>query len=227
MYEKLCKLTVGALPAGATVAALLLAAPVSRADTIPYPMPGMWNPVSYTFTAAKTGDITAYFLGSGASFDEQLGMLVNGVMSPNGFGLDDHTSTLGESFDLGSVKTGDILTFVVKVVSPSLGLIYSDPTMNGTYDQDGSNGHNHIYSTFYTATSPKIPGVPAGIYVGFEDLPFPKSDFNYTDETFVFADPATSGDPAPDSGTTVMLLGLGLIAIALAWRLHSRLAPTG
>ena len=69
-------------------AALALAggAEVSRADQIPYPLSGTPNPVTYTFTAAATGDVIAYFAGSGAAYDEELGMLDNGVLTASGFG---------------------------------------------------------------------------------------------------------------------------------------------
>jgi hypothetical protein len=47
-----------------------------------------------------------------------------------------------------------------------------------------------------------------GTYVAFEDLPFPDSDFNYFDETYVFTDIAvTSTVPEP----TTMLAGALLL----------------
>jgi hypothetical protein len=50
------------------------------ADAIPYPNVGTPNPAIYTFTATSTGDIVAYFAaGSTAAYDNQLGLLVNGV----------------------------------------------------------------------------------------------------------------------------------------------------
>jgi hypothetical protein len=62
---------------------------------------------------------------------------------------------------------------------------FSDPTMNLSYDIDGASGHQHVYSTPYTQ-DPLIDSIPAGIYVGFEDLPFTDgSDFGYEDLQFV------------------------------------------
>ena len=180
------------------------------ADPIPYPDVGTPNPVTYTFTAAATGDVMAYFAGSGAAYDEQIGLLDNGVMTSGGFGLDDHSSAIGQSFDFGHVTAGDSLVFVLNVITPALGKVYSDPSLNLSYDTDGSLGHNHIYSTAYTATNPVFGSIPTGTYVGFEDLPFPDSDFNYSDETYVFTNIAEhTGVPEPGS---LALLGAGLLA---------------
>jgi hypothetical protein len=173
----------------------------SAADAIPYPNSGVENPLHYTFTATSTGHVTAYFAGSSALYDNMLGMDINGTLSSSGFGLDNHTSTLGQSFDLGFVNAGDVLVFVLHNISTqgfptgapaSLGYAYSDAGMNLGYDNSLSSlgyttptSHNHVYSTAYTQ-SPPIDSIPAGTYVAFEDLPAPIADFNYHDETFVF-----------------------------------------
>src|SRR2546423_11815407 len=77
-----------------------------RAAFAPYPTPGVENPVKYTFTAVSTGTITAYFAGSTAAFENELGMSVNGG-AVSTFGLDNHTTAYGTPFNLGSVTAGD------------------------------------------------------------------------------------------------------------------------
>ncbi|HEV8291354.1 MAG TPA: hypothetical protein VGP94_05505 [Tepidisphaeraceae bacterium] len=164
---------------GAVVLAL---APVSsvKAAFIPYPTPGIENPVTYTFTAASTGHVIAYFAGSTASFENVLGMSVNGG-AVSSFGLDNQTTPYGTSFDLGAVTAGDSLVFVMHNVVPGLGDLYSNPALNGPYD--GEAGHNHIYSTPFITDGT----IPTGTFVSFEDLPlYSPPDWNYNDEDFVF-----------------------------------------
>ena len=164
-----------------------------------------------------TGDIIAYFAGSTALFDNQLGLLVDGVGTGK-VGLDNHASSLGQSFNLGHANAGQTLTFVLHNLTLNR-LAYSDPTMNGSYDFNGSVGHQHVYSTAYTQTSPIIdPSIPAGTYVSFEDLLFPSSDFDYNDLDFVFTNVGvqqqTLATPAPIAGAGLpglILVGGGLL----------------
>src|SRR5580693_6609526 len=135
------------------------------AGPIPYPTPGVENPVTYTFTATATADVWGYFAGSGAAYEEVVGLSVNGA-APVAFGLDDHTTAVGGTFDFGSVTAGDTLVFVLSLINPPIGNAYSDPSLNAAYDGTAT-GHNHIYSTDATAGQVYV-GSPAGTYVAFE-----------------------------------------------------------
>ena len=188
------------------------AATGATAGVIPYPTPGTENPITYTFTAANTGPITAYFAGSTASFTEEVTLLVNGVAT--GFqGLNDHTSNIGDSIVLGNVTAGDTLVFELIVLNPSnVGPWFSDKAMN-------SDGANHIYST--DAAAGQISAlIAAGTYVAFEDLPKAGSDNNYFDDTFVFTNVAVTPS-VPEPGTWAMML-LGFAGLGFAFRQSRR-----
>jgi hypothetical protein len=209
---------------------------VARADVIPYPNVGTLNPAIYSFTATSSGNITAYFAGSDAGFYSTLGMLVNGV-STGITGLNNHTSAVGNSINLGSVNAGDKIVFELFVRSTdnstAVGTIFSDPTLNGPYDTlsgTPQTGHQHIYSTPYTRTSdisgppaniPLSANIPVGTYVAFEDIYIPGNvtsfpDYDYNDETFIFANVSTS--TAPDSASSLALLAFSFMGIALLRR---------
>ena len=183
---------------------------IAKADYIPYPTPGIENPITYTFTAVSTGTVTAYFVaGAGAGFTNELGMSVNGGPVTS-FGLNNHTSAYGDSFVLGPVNAGDTLTFVMHNLVPGIGNVYSDPTLNGPYDNEPV-GHNHVYSTVFLTDGI----IPTGTFVSFEDLPpvnpYFTEDWNYNDEDFVFTNvAATPAVPVPAAlwGGIVLLGGM-------------------
>jgi hypothetical protein len=201
--------------------AALSMASQAAADAIPYPDSGAYNATTYNFTASSSGDLVAYFAGSSASYDNELGVLVNGV-AQGGVGLDNHASAVGDSYDFGFVAAGSSLTFVLQ--NNSLGEnAYSNPSLNVAYDSPADTvGHNHVYSTAYTATNPVFSGVPAGVYVAFEDLPFPDSDFNYDDETFVFANTTVSPISAAPEPSTWLLMMAGIGSMGLMLRRRKR-----
>src|SRR5262249_1652079 len=172
------KTSVGALFGAIAGASLLFCClgTSARADSIPYPNPGTVNPATYNFTAAFTGDVIAFFARNSASFENVLGLQINGV-STGIFGLDNLTSHVGDSVNLGFAHAGDTLTFVMRNIVPGNGDLFSNPALNGPYD-GLAVGTQHIYSTSYTATSPIFGSIPVGVFVAFEDLRFRDSNFN-------------------------------------------------
>ena len=178
----------------------------SASASIVYLNGGSENVQTYSLMASSTGDLVAYFAGSGAALANQLGLLVNGV-STGLVGLNNHASAIGESFNFGHVEAGDVLTFVDFVTGYATW--YSDPALNG------GNG-NHIFSTT-PAAGEAFAGSPAGTYVAFEDLTFPYSDFNYFDHAFVYTVAAV-----PEPSTWAMMV-LGFAALgSLGYRRQSK-----
>lgn len=212
---------------GMALAAMTFSA--QAAHSVPYPDRGAYLNTSYTFTAAQSGHITAYMVGGfSAAYENELSLMVNGQFTAAGFGLNNHHSSVGNSFDLGEVKAGDTLVFVLRNYTLHQDL-YSDANMNAAYDQTGALGHNHIYSVNYTASA-TFSGVPSGTYVGFEDQRFPYSDYNYNDLSFVFTNVsvamsgAVSSVPEPQS-LAMLLAGLAAVVGATARRRHVERTP--
>lgn len=183
----------------AVVAAFAVSASAFATPTI-YSTPGVENTGIYSFTAKETGDIIAYFTGDTATYQNQLGLLVNGV-STGQFGLSS-SSAYGTTINFGTVQAGSTLVFELITTSPTgIGPWYSDKSMN-------NDGVQHIYSYAYGGDSV----VPGGTYVAFEDLP-DGGNLNYNDETFVFTNVALATGTVPEPTSIALLLigaaGLG------------------
>jgi len=201
----------------------------AKADAIPYGAVHTPNATTYTFTAANSGTITAYFAGTNASYNEDLGLLVNGV-DTTFYGLQNHSTALGASFDFGGthVNAGDVLTFVVRVANLGNAKVYSNASLNAGFDSiyAPSSSFNHVYSTAYTATSPIIDSIPTGTYVAFEDLPASNPpDWNYFDETFVFTNvSSTPSTPLPGTVWVGIVLLAGFAGYRMMLNRQARLA---
>jgi hypothetical protein len=89
----------------------------ANAGAIPYTDIGTAIAVpSYDFTASSTGNITAYFYTSDAGATEEVSMLVNGAKTGIS-GLNNHTSAVGEAFNLGNITAGDKIEFFISDLS--------------------------------------------------------------------------------------------------------------
>jgi hypothetical protein len=194
----------------------------------PYGSPGTINPVTYTFTATGTGPITAYFVGESAGYGSMIGLSVNGgAVAFSSFGLQNHTGAggttstpYGTQFVMGNVTAGDVLRFVLAVDTGN----YNGPATAGDVDyylnSDASLnplGENHVYSYAYGGD---LSGIPAGTYIGFEDispLGAVNNDRDYNDHQFVFAGVRGTAN-VPDGGFTLGMLGLALAGLGLMRR---------
>ncbi|THD70644.1 PEPxxWA-CTERM sorting domain-containing protein [Phenylobacterium sp.] len=195
---------------------------------------GHQNTAAYVFTAQSSGDLESYFTGSTATDTEILGVLVNGVEEGT-ISLANHGTPLGYEWNFGPslsqpvvVATGDTITFFINDENPTRDIVpghdnifYSNANMNSYNNQPVQ----HIFSAAFGGGTISAGGqsafVPAGTYVGFEDLPANVADWNYNDETFVFniVAPTTSLGPTgsqnspggiPEPATWgLMLVGFG------------------
>lgn len=182
----------------------------ASAAPVPYANAGTENLIEYSFTAATTGDITAFFVGKGgANYVDTLSISINGV--PTGIsGLNNQTSVYGESFNFGHANAGDTIVFSLYVAN-------IDRTWSSVKSQN-IDGLNHVYSATFAGEQ----SVPAGLYVAFEDLKkFEDPDFNYLDAQFVITN-VTNGTPDVPVPAAAWLMGSGLMGLAGVARRRAR-----
>jgi len=180
----------------ACVLASLVSATAQAALPIYAPI-GTENPDSYSFVAANTGNIVATFAGHTAGFTNLLGLEVNGIAT-GGLGLNNQLTSIGTTYDFGPVNAGDALTFFISVQNTGL-KFYSDKSRN-------VDGLNHVFATPYAGGD---LGLPAGTYVGFEDLRG-GGDKDYDDLRFIFSNVSQVAVPEPTTWA-MLIAGFGMV----------------
>jgi hypothetical protein len=188
---------------------LLVAAP-AFANPIPYPHSGTIPP-QVSLIASSTGTVTGYFYSeSAADYDEvRLVDVTKGTSSV--WELPNQSTSQGTSTDFSpvSVSAGDQLVFELLNESLNPNQIFA------TNSIDSSDGVNHGYVTGFSGGS----GIPAGLYIGFEDLPKQGSDLDYNDEAIVVTNVSASPEPG-----SLALLGTGILGIAAGLRRKLKVA---
>jgi hypothetical protein len=170
----------------------------AMADNIPYAPVGTVAPTD-TFTAIATGSVTGYFYGASAADTDYVQVCDVTAGTCSGWAFDNQTTGVGTSYNFGSVTAGD--TLVVNLDNVTNGYILSS-NPSGSPD-----GLNHAYGTAYTGG---VAGIPAGTFVGMEDLVrSAPSDFDYNDDEFVFTNVAVA-TPEPAS---VFMLAIGILGL--------------
>ena len=172
----------------------------ASAAPVPYTDVGNQNLIEYTFTAATTGDITAFFVGKGgAEYINTLSISINGVATGVS-GLNNQTSAYGQSLNFGHANAGDVIVFSLYVAD-------LDRTWSSVKSQN-IDEVNHVYSASFAGDQ----SIPAGLYLAFEDLKY-DPDFNYLDAQFVISN-VTTGTPEVPVPAAAWLMGSGLLGLA-------------
>jgi hypothetical protein len=188
----------------------LLAATPAFADSIPYPHTGT-IPAQTTLIASSTGTVTGYFYSESAADYDEVRLLDVTQGTSSIWELPNQTTSQGTSTSFApvSVNAGDTLVFELLNTSLNPNQIFATTAANS------SDGVNHGYVTAFSGGS----GIPAGLYVGFEDLPKSGSDLDYNDETIVVTN--VSAAPEPSS---LALLGTGILGVAAGLRRKFKLS---
>jgi hypothetical protein len=189
-----------------TVSLLLFLAVASfsgfaRADGFAYPHPG--DLAAQTIVYATSNGINAYYMGSTASFDDQIEVYDVQTGYNSGRILDNKTTLPGTELAIGTgageINAGDQLVFFID--SP-LGRYASVAS-------DSLDRVNHAYIAPFSGAMVNLHEIPPGLFVGMEDVPLFLSDLNYNDDNFVFTGvtpAAATAEPA-----SLALLGTGLL----------------
>src|ERR1700733_7546470 len=204
------------LPLIALVSILAAGSAPLFADNIPYANAGQFAP-DQNFTATATGNVTAYFYSSDAGDEDKIILWDKTTGAMTAPSLENHSSAVGSSVSL-SVNAGDSLVFILDDVTT--GQYFSSVDHFGVASPANYNddGYNHAYSTPYSGG---VGGIPAGTYIGMEDLgvtglkPLSGSDLDYNDDNFVFTNVSAAATPEP---STFILFGTGLVGAASALR---------
>jgi hypothetical protein len=196
----------------AAAAALLLFAGYAKADSIPYPNVG--TPITTNTDLVVTGPVSiAYFYGFSAADTDTLSIwdVTTGMWVAQNF-FNNQTTPVGTMQTLSGVNVGDVLEFELNNLSTGTTLT-SDPA-----NDPADPGISHAYVTWYSANPSDpdyIAGIPAGTFVGMEDLAGNQgSDYDYNDDQYVVTG-ANNVTPEPNS---LFLLGTGFLGLLVVGR---------
>ncbi len=151
---------------------------------------------------ASSNGINVYYMGSTAGYEDQVGVYDVQTGWNSGKILDNKTTTPGTELTVGAsagqIRAGDELLF----------FILSPDGLFSNVASDSADGINHAYITSYSGGTVNGVSVPAGTFVGMEDLTKANSDLNYNDDDFVLTGVSTSVTPEP---AALALFATGLL----------------
>ena len=169
-----------------------------------YPLIGTENPAVYDFNAMSNGTLIGYFAGSDAGDDSDFTVTIDGMgglahIGPN------HSTAVGTSFNFGAVTAGQAILLTLHDLTTGVD-ISSTPALN-------AGGFQAVYATAYAGGD---AGIPAGIFVTFEDRGA-TGDRDYNDYSFVFTNLSTTtfNGGVPEPATWAMMImgftGMGAV----------------
>jgi hypothetical protein len=157
---------------------------------------------------ATGGEVDVWFAGSDSAYDHRL-FLVDSTLDDSFFATE--STDVGTNRSLGSFSSGTELTFMLDVLTTG------DRFFTGRAARNPDRVVHAIGEAW--AGSSAIPAT--GMLIRFEDL-FGGGDRDFNDLVFVVSNVSTSATPEP---TTMALVGLGAVAIALRRRAQRSRRP--
>ena len=189
----------------ALLAALLGLTVSSAAAAFPIALAGTEG---LSVLVSGAGPVIATYQGNSATYSNDLylsltaiGPGLDGDFTNDTFIFNNHTTPVGTTFDLGSFALGTELIFRLYVNNTG----YNYFTGLASRNPDGM-AHARVQTNWN----------PGESLVSFEDLyGLPEGVNGYNDLSFSFTN--TSGGSVPDPGSSLLLLGIGLVGLR-AWR---------
>ena len=184
---------------------LIVIAPApARADQcIPYCHKGMIPPLNNSvgvITATVSGEVEGYFFGFEAHDLSMVRMWDKTTNTLSPWEFPNLLTRVGTFADFGFVNKGDVLIFelwnaIQNTPQPGAGNIYyTTPRLN-------PDKVPHFFMASWSGGMVGRAFIPAGIFMGGEDLPYPYTDFDYNDNEFVWNIKASQDTGSGLSGT--------------------------
>lgn len=188
------------------------------ADSIPYAHAG--TIATQTAVYASSNGLNVFYMGSTAGYDDQIDVFDLNTGWDSGKILDNKATAVGTKLTVGTgagqITAGDQLLFYIDSPDGHFASL-------AAYSPDGIN---HAYITQYAGGQANGVTIPAGLFVGMEDLPYRKSDLNYNDDDFVFSGVSTTKPAVTPEPWSVVLLSTGLLGTAVMKRRRTRNASS-
>ena len=184
------------------------------ADPVPYANTGHVAPNPSLPIKATGNQLDLFYYGESAGDTDYIVVYDVTAGTNSGQILNNTTSTIGEEFTF-TTNPGDTLEFELVNVTTNTDY-WSTPS-------DNPDNENHVYITSFSTADGTADGIPAGTFVGFEDLFIGansdhvctgsknKSDCDYNDDEFVFVSTTVGAAPEPNS---LALLGTSILGAA-------------
>lgn len=184
------------------------------ADSIPYAHAGTL--ATQVPVYATSNGLNVWYMGSTAGYDDQIDIFDLATGWDSGKILDNKSTAVGTKLTVGTgagqIAAGDQLLFYIDSPDGHFASL-------AAYSPDGVN---HAYITQYSGGQANGVTIPAGLFVGMEDLPYGKSDLNYNDDDFVFSGVSTAKPAVTPEPWSVALLTTGLLCTAVLKRKRTR-----